>query len=150
MKQSHPVSGRLLPPQLFYLSAIIILIAGYLETGSIGVSYWGLTALATAILVAVQEKKRFAQEGTTIFPNEKPSTLITDGAYRYSRNPMYLAMVVGLLGLWPLTGGYSPALIVLLFAAIIQHRFILKEETNLTEAFGDDYQSYKASVRRWI
>lgn len=140
----------ILPPALFYSAAMLVLLFGYLETGRFGQSYLGLILTVLAIFVAAKEKGRFAKIGTTIFPGKDASKLVTDGAFRYSRNPMYLAMVIGLFGLWPLTGGYSPLLPIAVFTAIIHHSFILQEEKHLTRLFGVDYEDYKKRVRRWL
>lgn len=151
MRQNTKMSKkRLLPPQLFYLSAAAILITGYFEKGQTNMSYLGLLILILAILVAVREKRRFAENETTIYPDDRPSRLLTDGLYRYSRNPMYLAMVIGLIGIWIFSGGLLPGVIVLLFAAVIHHRFILLEEENLEAVFGEQYRTYKIRVRRWL
>lgn len=141
---------HLLPPILFLMSAAAILLFGYMETGQFGQSYMGLIVTTAAFFSANFEKSRFAKHGTTIFPGSAASSLLTDGMFRYSRNPMYLAMVVGLMGIWPVTGGYSPLAIILAFTAHIHHRFILREEAHLRALFGEEYEAYCRKVRRWI
>ncbi|MFC4349166.1 methyltransferase family protein [Kordiimonas lipolytica] len=141
---------RILPPHLFLLTAILMLGIGYMETGSIGVRFWPLTLTAFGIWLALREKNRFVAAGTSFYPGEDAHKLITEGAYRFSRNPMYLGMVLALVGLWPLTGGYWPVAPFVLFISIITIRFILPEERRLEELFGEDYRTFKKKVRRWL
>ena len=141
---------RILPPALFLLSTLLILAFGYIETGTLGTSYLGLPLSVLALAIASREKKRFEEVGTTIFPGQDASQLVTAGAFKFSRNPMYLAMVVALLGVWPVTGGLSPIAVVLAFVAIIHFKFILPEENHMRSLFGDDYEAYSKRVRRWL
>lgn len=141
---------RIFPPHLMILAAIAMHILGRIETGQSFAHFYGLPLCAFAVWMAFREKNRFIASGTTFFPGERSEKLVTGGAYKYTRNPMYLAMVLLLVGLWPLTGGWTPVIPNIMFIALIQHYFIRREERMLTEAFGEEYLAYKASVRRWI
>ncbi len=94
----------------------------------------------------------FMRLRTTINPlkPERASVLVTDGIYRYTRNPMYLSLLLLLLGyaidLW-----YWPALLGPTAYVVYITRFqILPEERVLEDKFGADYLAYKQRVRRWI
>lgn len=94
----------------------------------------------------------FLRHRTTVNPYtpEKSSHLVTGGAYRFSRNPMYLGMLLVLTGVvvWignPLGLVLPPPFIMLL--TVIQ---IVPEEKVLAVRFGQRYQDYKKSVRRWL
>ena len=81
---------------------------------------------------------------------EKASSIIRTGFYRLSRNPMYLGMVIVLLG-WAVMLLNPMALIGLpLFVAFIQRFQIAPEERALTRLFGEEYIAYTRQVRRWI
>jgi protein-S-isoprenylcysteine O-methyltransferase Ste14 len=81
---------------------------------------------------------------------EKATSIISTGFYRVSRNPMYLGMVVVLLG-WAVMLLNPLSLIGLpLFVAFIQRFQIAPEERALTQRFGDEYLDYTRKVRRWI
>lgn len=92
----------------------------------------------------------FRRKRTTIHPGGKPTALIVEGPYRFSRNPIYLAMATVILGqaLW--LGSILPVLMVYAFVRIITVRFILREERNLHAAFGAEADKYFASTRRWL
>jgi len=94
--------------------------------------------------------KRFQEAGTTIKPEEKPSVLVTAGIYRISRNPMYLGLVLILLGIAIVTGSTSPLIAPVAFFFIINYKFISYEEWRMERIFGQKYLDYKKRVRRWI
>jgi protein-S-isoprenylcysteine O-methyltransferase Ste14 len=87
---------------------------------------------------------------TTVIPRRAPSRLVTGGLFRLSRNPIYLADTMILLGavLWwdvPLALPLVPA-----FMAIITRRFIHGEEAALRQAFGDQFDAWTTRTGRWI
>lgn len=94
----------------------------------------------------------FLRSRTTINPlkPERASVLVTDGIYRYTRNPMYLSLLLLLLGyaieLWCWPALLGPAA----YVAYITRFQILPEERVLEGKFGADYLAYKRRVRRWI
>lgn len=141
---------KILPPHYFLLSILAILALSFLDHGELVRRWWPLLFAFTGIWLAVREKNRFVREGTTFYPGKDASKLITTGAYRFTRNPMYLGMLIVLLSVSAMTGSWLAALPAPVFAAIIQYRFILKEEARLEEIFGQDYRDFKSRVRRWI
>ncbi len=93
---------------------------------------------------------QFLLARTGLVPFSKATTLVTSGLYRVTRNPMYLGMVLLLLGAAGIFGSLGALLPVPLFVLIIQRRFILGEERFLEAAFGHEYRAYRKRVRRWI
>ena len=94
----------------------------------------------------------FQRAKTTWKPEhpEKATTLVTNGIYRFSRNPMYLGWLFVLLG-WAIFWGDGLAFIILPFYVFYLNRFqIVPEERALQEKFGDEYTAYKSKVRRWL
>ena len=81
---------------------------------------------------------------------ERVTALVTDGAYRYSRNPMYLGLLILLCGWATYLGSVSPFLLLPLFIFVITNMQIRYEEKILEEKFHQAYRDYKHSVRRWI
>jgi len=149
---SSPQGGtpKVLPPHYFLASAAAIAALGYIDHGEFVQRWWPAAVAVAGIWLAVREKNRFVREGTTFYPGQDASKLVTSGAYRFTRNPMYLGMVIVLVSLWAMTGSWLAGLPIPLFMAIIHHRFILREEARLEEIFGEDYRAYKGRVRRWI
>ena len=92
----------------------------------------------------------FWRRKTTIEPHHNPQNLIVEGPYRISRNPIYLAMLVILLG--AVIGRGQPVCLILvpLFFATLTHRFVIPEEEMLRAAFGGEAEAYIAKTRRWL
>jgi protein-S-isoprenylcysteine O-methyltransferase Ste14 len=79
-----------------------------------------------------------------------PDQLVTDGLYRFSRNPMYLGFALVLIGVWLLLGRLTPLMGVLLFVLVADRWYIAYEECRLVETFGQAFTAYKAHTRRWL
>lgn len=92
----------------------------------------------------------FARKRTTIEPHHTPRTLIVEGPYALSRNPIYLAMLMILTGqvLWQ--GSLSPVVLLPIFLIILTRRFAIPEEQGLVTAFGEEGRAYLQATRRWI
>lgn len=94
----------------------------------------------------------FRRAGTTVDPLDprRASALVTGGIYRHTRNPMYLAVTLALLG-WGTFLGDGPALLgVPAFVAWIDRLQIPAEERALRELFGTEFERYCRAVRRWL
>lgn len=76
--------------------------------------------------------------------------LVTSGAFRFSRNPYYLASAGLLLGVATLTGSLLALLAPAGYVFVINWFVIPVEESKLLDQFGDDYQQYRDSVGRWL
>ncbi len=79
-----------------------------------------------------------------------PSSLVVDGPFKYSRNPMYLGMVLALTGLALLLGTVTPWLVIPPFVWLMTVLFVRQEEQTMEKQFGSDYLAYKKKVRRWV
>ena len=110
----------------------------------------GLVPLAAGVVLNLNADRLFRKHGTTVKPFEQSSALITSGAYRFSRNPMYLGMIMILVGVGVLMGSLSPFTLIPVFVIIMDKVFIASEERMLDRRFGDDWRNYRARVRRWI
>lgn len=92
----------------------------------------------------------FQRHQTAICPTAATSTIITGDIYAFTRNPMYLGMVLILMGIalgvgsWPFYG------VAPIYALILNHVFCHYEERKLSAQFGNQYSMYAASVRRWL
>jgi protein-S-isoprenylcysteine O-methyltransferase Ste14 len=113
-------------------------------------SYLGMIAIALGIVMILFSAYLFRQKNTTIKPFEESSCLVREGLFNYSRNPIYLAMIIALIGVWIVLGSLTPVLIIPIFTVLIQEMFVKEEEKILEGKFGEKYQAYKASVRRWV
>jgi protein-S-isoprenylcysteine O-methyltransferase Ste14 len=92
----------------------------------------------------------FRRADTEMIPFRDVRALVTTGVFRYTRNPMYLGMALILLGTACTTGVASGLLVAPCFMGIIELRYIRPEEKMLRELFGEEFDDYCRSVRRWI
>lgn len=92
----------------------------------------------------------FLRVHTNIHTFREPGTLLTDGVFRFSRNPMYVGMALVLLGAALLFGSLSPLFLVVAFVVISDRWYIAFEEAWLERKFGDSYRAYKEHTRRWL
>ena len=94
----------------------------------------------------------FRRHSTTTNPMspDKAESIVTDGVYRFTRNPMYVGLTLALVG-WAIFLENAAALLVPpLFVAYMTHFQIKPEERALLEKFGRTYEDYMADVRRWV
>jgi protein-S-isoprenylcysteine O-methyltransferase Ste14 len=110
----------------------------------------GLLPLAAGLFLLLVSAGLFRRRGTTLHPFGEPVVLVQDGLYNYSRNPMYLGMLLILTGV-ALGLGQPLALAPLpVFVATINRWNIRPEEQALDAQFGDAYRTYCQRVRRWL
>ena len=145
---------RLVPPVYFLLS-LIAMAALHRFLPLVTVLRPPITGLAAVPILAGMvfgpgAILAFRRQGTSVHPFHQPTALVTTGPYRYSRNPMYLALALVLVAVATWLGTLSPGVVVPLFLLAIQQRFILNEERRLTAAFGTAYLEYRHRVRRWL
>ncbi|MCY3959704.1 MAG: isoprenylcysteine carboxylmethyltransferase family protein [Chloroflexi bacterium] len=117
-----------------------------------GPTLWlGVCLLALGTLLYLRSVWDFAVSGGgTPAPIDAPKRLVTNGIYRYSRNPIYVAVLIAIAG-WtslfqaPLLLVYGGALFALYSFFVQRH-----EEPHLAREFGEEYTAYKASTGRWL
>jgi len=103
-----------------------------------------------ACIATIWEAKRHHDAGTAVEP-WKPTTVILDkGLYAYSRNPIYVGMILAYIAVAIGAMSYLALALLLLVLLIIRYHVIAREEAYLERKFGDTYLNYKARVRRWI
>jgi protein-S-isoprenylcysteine O-methyltransferase Ste14 len=88
--------------------------------------------------------------GTTVQPHQGADRLVTDGPFRWRRNPIYMGDVLILLGLAELTHNIWFVILAPVFALAVYRLAIVPEERHLEERFGQAYLDYKAHTRRWF
>lgn len=134
---------------LMYLLAVVLPVGDFEFFGR---KYLIVLLMAMAGLVAVISLFQFFKFKTSIDPlhPEKAARLVTTGLYQYSRNPMYLSLLLLLLawGLW--LGNAFNTLLAAGFVYFINSYQIEPEEIALLKKFGKDYQKYCLAVRRWF
>lgn len=92
----------------------------------------------------------FHRARTTTVPGQLSSQLVTWGPYRFTRNPMYVGLIIAYLGEAGILRQIWPILLLPLTIAYVNWIVIPLEEARLLETFGAAYQRYQARVRRWL
>ena len=93
----------------------------------------------------------FRRSKTTINPlsPDKTSSLVTLGIYRFTRNPMYVGIVLFLLAWTAFLSSWLLLVGPVIFVIYINRFQIAPEEQVMEDKFGDEYRTYKSKVRRW-
>jgi len=110
----------------------------------------GWSLLALGFLLRLWATVYFYRHGMRVISLEPQSALITSGPYRFSRNPLYLGGNVFIFFGAALILGSPTALIATAIHLPLIDRFIRREERQLERRFGQEWQSYKRRVRRWL
>lgn len=109
----------------------------------------GLVLLWAGFTLMGKTRELFKQNNTTL--DIAPSaSLVTDGVFSRTRNPMYIGMFLFLSGISVCFGNLASMAVPFAFLLAIKNIFIPKEEKLLQEAFGGQYLEYKSRVRRWV
>ena len=124
----------------FPLQLSLLLSSGYLAG----------TMVSAGFVVMMLAWWQFKERKIAICPTEPTLGLITDGAYRFTRNPMYLGMVLMLIGVAFLFGTLPFYVAAAVYFLLIDRWFCRYEEEKLLATFGEAYERYKSRVRRWI
>lgn len=143
------------PPPLIYLAALLLGVAldalwpAPLLSGT--AQYWvGGAIIAFSFALVIPCFAQFRRAGTTV-PTETPSTaLVSHGPYRYSRNPIYVALSLLYAGIAVTADNVWMLGILVPVLAIMTFGVIKREEAYLERTFGDEYRAYRARVRRWL
>ena len=118
-----------------------------------GMNAWiGGALMLLGALIALLGVAQFRRHRTTVNPLDpaKASSLVTSGIYRATRNPMYLGILVALIGIGALLGSGGAVVVALLFAPVITLLQIRAEEAAMRGLFGDAFDDYASRVRRWL
>jgi protein-S-isoprenylcysteine O-methyltransferase Ste14 len=144
------------PPILFLATCVLALLTariyalpwpGIDDTPARIIGYgFGLAGLAL-IAWALTTLRR---AGTTYRPDQGADRLVTDGPFRYRRNPIYMGDAMLLLGFAQLTSNIWFAILMPAFLVAVYFLAVLPEERHLEERFGQAYLDYKESTRRWF
>lgn len=113
---------------------------------------WGVggTFLALALVLLRWWLRSFRRAGTPIPPNRPTTALVTDGPFRVTRNPAYLAFALAFVGIAVLADAPWVLLALPGVLLVVQEGVIKREERYLERRFGSEYLAFKAERRRWL
>ncbi|HZX83380.1 MAG TPA: isoprenylcysteine carboxylmethyltransferase family protein [Reyranella sp.] len=143
------------PPLAWALAVIAGLVLDWLEPLPFLPEDWpagmvGAVVFVLALVLAIWAIDTMTRAGTNV-PTNRPTTAIVEGGpYRFTRNPIYMGMFGGLIGLG--IAFDNPWLLAMLvpFALVIRYGVVAREEAYLERSFGDAYRAYRRHVRRWL
>jgi len=117
---------------------------------SVPAGWLGAIVFALALALLAWAIATVTRAGSNV-PTSQPTTTIVDGGpYRFTRNPIYLGMALGLIGLAIAFNSVWLLLALVPFALVIRYGVVAREEAYLERKFGDVYRGYRARVRRWL
>ena len=139
------------PVQTFILCPLIVIVFELaLHQGRLIFLPWGVPLLVWGYLQYLYVGGyRLPRAGGTAGMDVPPVRIITQGPYRFTRNPMYLGHLIFMLGL-ALTFWSWLALVILVVRAYWFQLRVQRDEVRLENIFGAEYAAYRAQVKRWI
>ena len=155
-KKSKAAQVWFFPPYLVFLGLIISFLLEFLVyrnqifDNSIIFRFIGIILTIAAILLFVKSVRIFNLRKEKIHPRSISTQIFKDGPFQFSRNPIYLAMFVLLIGVGLTLNSFWFLYSGLVVAIMLHYGVIIPEENYLEKEFGKDYLEYKKSVRRWL
>jgi len=149
--------GVIAPPPLIFAAFLGVglgldFLVFRVPTGLPAAARYGLAAVlaVAALLLGLGALFRFRRAGTHAEPWRPTTTIVTEGAYRFTRNPMYVGMAL----LYAAVAVAADSVVALILSVpllvVIRYGVIAREERYLIAKFGDEYRRYQAGVRRWL
>jgi len=111
---------------------------------------FGIVFIVLAPTLAMWALITMKAAGTNVHPAKPALAIVRGGPFRFTRNPMYLALCLVQIALGFFLNDWIALLFVVPLALILHYGVILREERYLTAKFGEPYSQYKREVRRWI
>jgi protein-S-isoprenylcysteine O-methyltransferase Ste14 len=151
----HDNPGVIAPPPLIYAVALLLslflhklvplpLFAGRIKTLS------GALLIGGAGATGLFALRKMREVGTNVNPTQPTTALVISGPYRFTRNPIYLALTLLYAGLGLLFNTVWTLLLLPVVLLLMNRGVIEREEAYLEQKFGAQYRIYKESVRRWL
>lgn len=142
------------PPVLFVSTLVVALGVHLLYPMHLAAGVW-IRIVGAVLVVASGALSRWAsgtmrRGGTNILPDKPTLSIVTDGPFRFSRNPLYVAASLLYLGLALMFNSVWPLVLFVPMLVVLDWGVIRREERYLEAKFGDAYLAYKARVRRWL
>jgi len=100
--------------------------------------------------IASWAMRSFTQRETNVVPYKPTTTIVTQGPYQYTRNPMYVSLMMVQTSIAILFGNVWILIMLIPLVLILHYGVVVPEEHYLERKFGEEYLAYKRSVRRWF
>jgi protein-S-isoprenylcysteine O-methyltransferase Ste14 len=154
-EETHTTPGVIAFPPLIYAGPLAL---GLLLNAVVPVRFlppsirwWlGLPLIGSGLVVGAAAIGTLRRAGTNVNPNAPTTALVTNGPFRFSRNPIYLAFTLLYGGITVVANALWAVLPLPIILAVMQRGVIEREERYLDRTFGTAYRQYQARVRRWL
>ena len=110
----------------------------------------GAIVFVVALAMVAWAIVTITRAGSNVPTNRPTTTIVESGPYRFTRNPIYLGMFLGLIGLAIAFDNLWLLIMLVPFAFVIRYGVVAREEAYLERKFGDVYRGYRSRVRRWL
>ena len=110
----------------------------------------GVVCVLVSLPLALTTLRALSRAHTPVDPMKPTTALVTEGPFRYSRNPIYVALTLLYLGVAFLVNALWILLLVVPALVVIRYGVIAREEVYLARKFGEAYRQYTTQVRRWL
>lgn len=147
--------GVVAPPPLIYAGTLVLALLAnrrlripFLPRGLVRTLGWFM--FAGGFLVGLLGFSEVRRAGSNVDPRQPATTVVTEGPYRFTRNPMYLGFTLMYVGISALANAPLPLLLLPGIQQLMKRGVIEREERYLERKFGEEYLQFKESVRRWI
>ncbi len=145
-------AGVYFPPPLIFVAFFV---AGWLARRWVPISIpyarpMGVIVAMCSIALLVWGFAPMHRARTAVIPHKPATQLVTGGAFRFTRNPLYVSMIIGYTSVAIWTEAVPALLLLPVAIAVLQARVIRREEAYLERRFGSDYREYCRTVRRWL
>ena len=142
------------PPALFAGTLVLGLVLHWLRPVSLLPPFptrlAGLVVLVLSWWLVHSAEAAMKRAGTNVRPDQPSLAIVTDGPFRFSRNPMYLATTGLYLGITLLVNTPWPLILLSPMLLVLHWGVVRREERYLEAKFGEPYRAYKSRVRRWV
>jgi protein-S-isoprenylcysteine O-methyltransferase Ste14 len=147
--------GVVVLPPLLYGSALVVVLAlrwfWPMPIFGHAVALWsGLVLIVFAVAIAIWGARTMRAAGTNVSPLRPTTAVVTTGPFRFSRNPLYLALMLLYLGLTLAFNTWWGVVVLIPLLMIVHRGVVLREERYLEQKFGEDYRQYRSAVRRYL
>jgi protein-S-isoprenylcysteine O-methyltransferase Ste14 len=118
--------------------------------GDLPAGWLGALVFVFALALFAWAIVTMTRAGTNVPTNQPTTTIVERGPYRFTRNPIYLGMFLGLIALAIAFDNLWLLLMLVPFALVIRYGVVAREEVYLDRKFGGVYRGYRSRVRRWL